>query len=219
MLQNRVDPVGDIIKTKERGLWMGNRGIVSNDRQEVTRAFGLMAWITCRLEYKGKRLPLMEPNHNTQLFFMDEATSFSAGHRPCAFCRREDFNRFKEYWLKGNPGSGFDKKTSIREIDAVLQKERIGADRSKVTHDERPDQLPDGAFVLFNDEPCLLYGGQLYRWSPSGYGMPVALPGTGMLPVLTPRSVINAFKAGYKPQMTLSDALKEATPSFVHGHR
>ena len=27
MLQNRVDPFGNIIMTKARGSWMGNRGV------------------------------------------------------------------------------------------------------------------------------------------------------------------------------------------------
>ena len=38
----------------------------------------------------------------TELFFLDEATAFAAGHRPCFFCRRDDANRFRAAWEQGN---------------------------------------------------------------------------------------------------------------------
>lgn len=50
MLQNRVDPFGDIIKTSARGLWMGNRGILHNDQKGILRPFKLKAWLICKLE-------------------------------------------------------------------------------------------------------------------------------------------------------------------------
>jgi len=103
MLQNRVDPFGNILKTSARGLWMGNRGILHNDRKELLRPFKLKAWITCKLQFNGRKREVMTPNRYTELFFMDEATSFAAGHRPCFECRREDYKKFKTLWLKGNP--------------------------------------------------------------------------------------------------------------------
>ena len=39
-----------------------------------------------------------------ELFFLDEATAFAAGHRPCALCRREDYVRFGEIWREQHPG-------------------------------------------------------------------------------------------------------------------
>src|ERR1700730_14192737 len=101
-LQNRVDPFGRLIRTTARGAWMGNRGLIHNEYQQIVRTFRLKAWITCRLEFKGWYRKVMSPNRYTELFFLDEATAFSAGHRPCAECRREDFNRFKAAWLQGN---------------------------------------------------------------------------------------------------------------------
>ena len=145
----------------------------------------------------------MTPKRWTELFFMDEATAFAAGHRPCAECRREDFNKFKSFWLAGNRGFGFNNKTSIKDVDAILHKERIDAAASKVTYDERLDKLPDGAFVLTGGEPHVLYKAQLYQWSPFGYGQPVNLPQKGTVQVLTPKSVINTFQAGYIPQMSV----------------
>ena len=49
-------------------------------------------------------LPLLQPGRFTELFFLDEATAFAAGHRPCALCRREDYVRFGELWRDRHPG-------------------------------------------------------------------------------------------------------------------
>ena len=40
----------------------------------------------------------MQPGRFTELFFLDEATALAAGHRPCASCRREDYDRFTALW-------------------------------------------------------------------------------------------------------------------------
>jgi hypothetical protein len=114
MLQNRVDPFGNLIKTRARGTWMGNRGVLHDDKQQLLRPFKLKAWLTCRLEFKGRKRQIMAPHRWTELFFLDEATAFAAGHRPCFECRRSDFNKFKSLWIKGNPEYNFDEKTPIQ---------------------------------------------------------------------------------------------------------
>lgn len=203
MLQNRVDPLGNIIKTEARGLWMGNRGILHNDKKEILRPFKLKAWLICKLEFNGRKRQIMAPHRYTELFFMDEATAFAAGHRPCFECRRQDYNRFKLFWLKGNPEYGFDEKTSFQKIDDILHKERIGRDKLKITFEEHADKLPDGTFVLLNDKPFLISGGMVYLWSAFGYEKGVLLHANNKLTVLTPRSVVSAFRAGYVPQISL----------------
>jgi len=201
MLQNRVDPFGNILKTSARGLWMGNRGILHNDRKELLRPFKLKAWITCKLQFNGRKREVMTPNRYTELFFMDEATSFAAGHRPCFECRREDYKKFKTLWLKGNPAYNFDEKTSIQKIDDILHSERINTNKSKVLFDEQLKNIPDGTFVLFNNQPYLISGGLMHLWSPFGYAEGTALPDVDTLPVLTPKSILNTFRAGYLPQI------------------
>jgi len=54
MLQNRVDPFGNLITTPARGTLMGNRGVIHNADKQVVRAFKLKAWITCRLSFKDR---------------------------------------------------------------------------------------------------------------------------------------------------------------------
>src|ERR1700733_13647396 len=98
-LQNRVDPFGKLIRTPARGAMMGNRGgVLHNSEREIVRPYKSRRWITCLLEFKGRHRIVMSERRYTELFFLDEATAFAAGHRPCAECRRERFNAFKEAW-------------------------------------------------------------------------------------------------------------------------
>src|SRR5262245_6320448 len=131
MLQNRVDPSGNFIATKARGSLMGNRGVIHRDKK-IIKAFNHKAWIACLLEFKGRKRTVMMPDRWTELFFLDEATSFAAGHRPCFECRREDAQRFKSFWIQGNPEYNFDMKTSVHQIDKIIHTERIGHEKSKV---------------------------------------------------------------------------------------
>jgi hypothetical protein len=202
MLQNRVDPLGNLIRTPARGAWMGNRGVLHNEQQEIVRPFKLQAWIICKLEFKDRKRPIMRPNHWTELFFLDEATAFAAGHRPCFECRREAATHFKACWIKGNPQYEFNMKTPIGEIDKVLYKERRDDHGEKRTFGSNAANLPDGIFVMVDKKPYLLKEQQLFLWTPAGYEQHMALPAV-TLTVLTPRSAVEAFRAGYKPQMAL----------------
>jgi hypothetical protein len=96
--QNRVTPLGELIADPGRGLVYGNRGCLHDGEGRIRRSHNGKRWIACRLEFKGRRRPLMRPGRFTELFFLDEATAFAAGHRPCAECRREDYNRFVSIW-------------------------------------------------------------------------------------------------------------------------
>jgi len=204
MLQNRVDPSGNIISTSARGAWMGNRGQLHDEHQQIVRPFKLKAWLTCMLQYKGRYRKVMSPNRYTELFFLDEVTAFAAGHRPCFECRRKDYERFKSFWITGNRKLGFDHNTSINNIDKVLHKERIGSKGEKITYKEKIKSLPDGAFVQIDDKTYLLAKEQLYPWTAFGYEAPIPLPETEIVTVLTPKSTVNAFKAGYKPQIAIN---------------
>jgi len=205
MHQNRVDPHGNIITTSARGAWLGNRGQLHGKGKTILRPFKHKAWIICLLQFKGRHRQIMAPNLWTELFFLDEATAFAAGHRPCFECRREDAARFKAAWLQGNTPYGFDKITSINNIDDILQTQRIAADGSKVSYKAPLVGLPDGVFIELNSQPYLLADQQIYPWTPFGYGAPHALPADEQVTVLTPLSVVNAFREGYKPQIGLGE--------------
>ena len=202
MLQNRVDPYGQLIKTKARGSWMGNRGLLHNEKQAIVRPYRLKAWITCRLEFKEWKRKVMSPNKYTELFFLDEATAFAAGHRPCFECRRIHYNAFKTFWLKGNPGYGFTENTSIREIDEILHFERDVKNRIIIPIEKLGSSMPDRVFISFHGNPYLIINNVAFQWSPFGYAEGTVLPNSADVTILTPASVVNAFRAGYRPQIS-----------------
>lgn len=204
-MQNRVDPFGQIIDTKARGMWMGNRGRIHNEKKEIISPYKLLAWLTCKLSFNGRKREIMAPNRYTELFFLDEATAFAAGHRPCFECRREDFNRFKKIWIKGNPQYKFSDKTSISEIDKILHAERMNADGTKKIYREHLNNLPDGTFISLEEKPYLLFKEHLYLWTPYGYEKQNVMSINGKVNVLTPLSIVNTFHAGYVPQMSPSE--------------
>ncbi|MDA0221309.1 MAG: hypothetical protein O3B22_17315 [Proteobacteria bacterium] len=197
-LQNRVTPRGEIVADPARGLYLGNRGCLCDAAGELARRrWRLKAWITCALSYKGWWRPVMQPGVWTELFFLDEATALAAGHRPCALCRREAYERFVAAWQQGN---GLAERPRAIAIDAVMHKDRVRRDRSKVTYSAPAAELPAGTMVEREGVAWLLQGAVMLPWSPSGYGSARRRP-EGAVTVLTPRSTVAALAAGYTPHL------------------
>ncbi|MDP9330520.1 MAG: hypothetical protein M3P11_07800 [Actinomycetota bacterium] len=199
-LQNRVTPLGDLISDPARGLVYGNRGCLHDESGRIRRRFNGRRWIACRLRFRGwLRSPLMQPGRFTELFFLDEATAFAAGHRPCALCRREDYGRFVELWQYAHPD-----QVGADAIDRQLHTERYDpVTRGQRHHEASFDELPDGAFVLREDAPWIVLGGQLMRWSPAGYFECISLPGRGRAESITPPSLVAILRAGWQPSVPL----------------
>jgi hypothetical protein len=187
-LQNRVTPLGELIAHPARGLVYGNRGCLHDDQGRIRRRYNGKRWIACRLAFRGwHRSPLLQPGKFTELFFLDEATAFAAGHRPCALCRREDYVRLLE--LVAEPGAD--------AIDARLHEERL-----QRGHDADFAQLPDGAFVLAGEEPRLVLGDSLLRWTPAGYVDLDRRP-SGRAVLLTPPTLASVLARGWDPVVPL----------------
>ena len=193
-LQNRVTPLSELIADPARGLVYGNRGCLHDDEGRIRRRYATRRWIACRLRFKGwHRQPLLQPGKFTELFFLDEATAFAAGHRPCALCRREDYDRFVEIWRELHTG-----QIGADAIDAQLQAERYDpAARRQRHHAAEIDDLPDGTFVLHDDRPCLVRGAQLLRWSPAGYDARTARLSGTTATVITPPSLVAVLRTGW----------------------
>ena len=195
-LQNRVTPTGEIIATPHRGLFTGNRGIIHDPTTKtlLTRRWASPAWLTCVCEFRGRRREVMGGRSWTELFFLDEATAFAAGHRPCFFCRRDDAVRFRAAWEEGNRVKG----VRARDIDAVLHRERLSGGNKRLHTLPKPlEQLPDGAMVQRESEIYLIAQGRALSWSPAGYRSAQTAPQAAML--LTPPSTLRALSAGYRP--------------------
>lgn len=204
--QNRVTPDGQLIATTARGLFMGNRGILHNDNQEIVKPFAHKAWIICRLSFKERRRAVMQPGNYTELFFLDEATALAAGHRPCFECRRAEAEAFRAAWLTGNPQYNFGRSVKAGELDKILHEERLTKayyikDRQKKTYTAVLNTLPNGTFILRQERPFLLWEDHLLPWSPDGYGSPQPQPRGVQVEVLTPSSTVAALAQGYAPAL------------------
>ena len=192
--QNRVTPLGDLIADPARGLVYGNRGCLHDDEGELRRRYAGRRWIACRLRFKDRRRRLMQPGRYTELFFLDEATALAAGHRPCAGCRREDYDAFVDAWPGERPG-----RTPVAAIDDRLHAERLTGDGTQRHHDAALDDLPDGAFVLRGDAPWLVRGDELLRWSPAGYTDAAPRPAGTRAVLITPPSLVAVLDRGWRP--------------------
>lgn len=195
-LQNRVTPTGDIIATPARGLFTGNRGILHGPDRVMGRArWRHKAWICCVLDWKGVRRQVMTGRNWTELFFLDEATALAAGHRPCAYCRRADYNRFVAAWAKHTG-----ERLLAKQMDHVLHTARIDpATRKQRVTQAHCSDLPPGAFVNVHGKPHLWAAGHLWPWHPSGYGAALAPPAASVT-VLTPPPLLTVLRAGYVPK-------------------
>ena len=129
------------------------------------RSYKSRRWITCVLEFRGRYRKVMSEGRYTELFFLDEATAFAAGHRPCAECRRERYNAFAAAWQRIT-------KQGVRpfadEMDLELHAARIRKGE-KITYEAPLASLPDGVFVRFNGCAHLVWRGALLLWTPEGY--------------------------------------------------
>jgi hypothetical protein len=196
-MRNRVTPLGDIVAIELRGAWTGNRGILHEGR-EIRRLHASDLWITCVLEFRGRWRPQWQPHQYTHLYFHDEAVSFAAGHRPCAECRRADYNAFRAAWAAG---LGVDRPLA-KQLDRQLHAERIvrGTHRRRL-HWRSWRSLPTGAFVLLDDGPALGRDDTLLEWTTSGYAAARARPTRGDALAITPPATMAALAAGYRVQL------------------
>jgi hypothetical protein len=199
-LQNRVTPLSELVADPARGLVYGNRGCLHDETRRIRRRYNGKRWIACRLRFRGwHRRPLMQPGRFTELFFLDEATAFAAGHRPCALCRREDYRRLVAIWRDLHPG-----QVGADAIDIQLHAERVDPDtRGQRRRDVPLDDLPDGVFVLWKGETRLVLGPDLLTWTPAGYVSREARSSTGRVELITPPSLVAVLRTGWQSLVPL----------------
>ena len=139
----------------------------------------------------------MSPGAYTELFFLDEATAFAAGHRPCGECRRERYSQFKDLWVRANLKNQAN-EIKISVINRTMHKERIHK-RVKVTYKAYIKDLPDGTIFSDNGSAYLVFNEKIYLWSFEGYRLLDTVNFADKVDVLTPQSIVNIFKMGFLP--------------------
>lgn len=195
-LGNRVAPDGSLFDTKARGSLMGNRGVLKEKNGHYNTPAGFRVWIHCVTT--APDLPNYQPRDvkYTKLFFTDEATALSAGHRPCGYCLRPRLNDFKQAWFDANRTLYAGKSATLDTLDRILHAERMAT-----TH--RPcvsvhmGELPDGTFFRMGGSTHLSLQGVAVEWSQGGYIGAVIAPETASIQLLTPPSIINLYSTGW----------------------
>lgn len=205
--RNRVTPLSDIVAAPGRGAWMGNRGRLHEGAgtRDVVRNHQSRAWITCALEFWGRRAAQWHPRHYTPLFFLDEAVALAAGHRPCAECRRPAYAEFRGLVSQVHGAT----RLSAPDLDRVLHDERWNtATRTRRLHEARWRDLPAGTFVLLPAGPALVRDDHLTRWlSDNSYGELLPRPTRGTAALITPPSTVAALRRGYSVQIGADPAV------------
>lgn len=196
-LQNRVAPDGSLHAVVARGLFMGNRGGRIHDpetRSLTRRRWASKAWICCVTSFRDRHRSVWGRSY-TELFFLDEVTALAAGHRPCFECRRSDAIGFAEAWADSRSEPG---RARAAAMDTVLHGERTTSAHQTPTISQVA-ALPDGAVIAVDSRPFAVRNGKLLPWSFDFYGAPVVLPENKRLALLTPPSMVNVLRAGYRP--------------------
>jgi hypothetical protein len=195
-LRNRVDPYGDLHAVAARGMFTGNRGCLVDRAGATVRHHRGNLWITCVLEFRGRRAGLTRPNRWTPLFFLDDAVALAAGHRPCGECRHADYCAYRD-------AVGSDLRAP--DLNRLLAAQRLRRGRGLVRGGDRPTwtarsaDVPDGAVVLA-DGPRLVLGARLHAFSFDGWRDPVPRS-AGELTVLTPPTSVLALVRGFAPRL------------------
>lgn len=201
-LRNRVDPFGDLHAVSARGIFTGNRGCLVDDTGKLVRHHRGRLWITCVLEYQDWRKPLNQPGTWTPLFFLDDAVALAAGHRPCGFCRRDDYTDYRSAVAKGADAAGLD----ASGLNNLLASERLARGRGLDRRGDRkmwrssPSTLPDGTVLVIGGRAHLLTGSQVQEFSFSGWQPPRPAPDEKVR-VLTPPTSVTALANGFELQL------------------
>lgn len=194
----------------ERGLLMGNRGILHDANRRIVRYAQGRRWIACVPSFRGRRRVVMRPGSYTELFFLDEAVALAAGHRPCAECRHDDYQRFRAAWARSFGGP----PPSADAMDRTLHADRLARRSMRRTYRELAAALPDGTYVDVDGRAWLMLGDRMHAWSAGGYAGRRERP-PGEVTVITPRCTVDVLRAGYRPLVHPTARVDLDDPSAV----
>jgi hypothetical protein len=203
--RNRIDPWSDLHAAVGRGLLTGNRGCLVDDEGNVVRHHHSPLWISCVTEFRGWRHPLAAPHRWTPVFFLDDAVALAAGHRPCAFCRRDAYRAYRDAVTKSLAST---KPLLAAALDRRLVDERHrrgrGLDRAadRLVWEARIEDLPSGTVVVDDDRSArLLIDDRMLAFTFDGWTAPTSRPRIGTAHVLTPPTSVAALANGFSPML------------------
>ena len=220
--QNRVDPWGDLHRSTGRGQLTGNRGCLVDTNGEIVRYQRGALWISCVTEWRGRRQPLAAVGRWTPLFFLDEAVALAAGHRPCAYCRRDAYNSYVDA-IRASDIDG-------HSLNATALNRRLADERSsgpgapsaarrglargkgRQTWPAELATLPTGTvFIDDRGAAMLAVNDHVAAFTFEGWSHRTPGPATSVVQVLTPPTSVAALRHGYVPMLHPS-ALEPTAP-------
>ena len=166
-LQNRVTPFGDVVAISQRGLYIGNRGIIHDPATKTLlgRRWTIKAWLVCVLDYKGRRRELMGGRSWTEFFFLEKLWRL-----PPVTGRASSAAADAQAFRAAGRGEGGGQAPLAPEIDEVLHDERLDRGRKRVHAISDPvAELPDGAVVVAAGEAYTIAHGRAFLWSEQGH--------------------------------------------------
>jgi hypothetical protein len=101
-------------------------------------------------------------------------------------------------WARLHPGN-----RGADAIDLRLHAQRLDG-RERRLHAAAYDELPDGAYVMAEGAPWLVWGEGLLRWSASGYHHRASRPRRGQAKLLTPPSLVELLRDGWQGLVPLA---------------
>lgn len=218
--RNRVDPFGDLHAVSSRGMFTGNRGCLVDEEGRLARHHRGQLWITCVTSYDDSLHPLDKPGTWTPLFFLDDAVALAAGHRPCGFCRRDDY---RSYQSALTSALGLDRPIPATEQNRRLAAERLRRGRGLERAADRRlwksdlDSLPDGTVIVIDSEAHLLYGDRLLEFSFEGWIGSSERRSSADVEVLTPPSSVLALRYGFEPRLHESASRQQFAEQTANG--
>lgn len=235
-LPNGVDPWGVIHPVCPSMMLMGNRGILHKAiGGPISKRWAHQGWVVCDPKYKaddpnwkkrGERHPdgklqmMATLKDYSELFFLDEATSLAAGHRPCGMCRKESYDEFLRYWQKAPALRDLPIDTAA-QLNAFIHKDRVDltAPNKKRTFEASFDTLPKGAMFERAGSAYLVWNGKALSWSETGYLLQDDQPAPSeVLSVLTPKCIVEVLRAGYPVKVHSSADILVASAHIPSSH-
>lgn len=205
-LQNRVHADGSLHAVAARGTLMGNRGGrfhtgVTGDAggarvKNPKRPWHTKQWISCVLSFKDRQRTVWGEGY-TEVFFLDEVTAISAGHRPCFECRRADAKAFQTALFEAEgTAQGWTSPPRAKQMDDLLHAARTHPNPQAA----RLADLPLGAVFSCEGEVMAKATKGPLSWSFEGYTAGPRLSPNTEVELLTPAPMLAALAAGYQPR-------------------
>ena len=161
----------------------------------------------CVLEFRGRKAEGDDATcRYTELFTSLRRSNRSGSRAPSLHAPECRWERFKSFCLRLAAGSSSERwlaALGLLDIDTCAPCRAGGAQRSSPVANLA--DLPNGVFVKFAEEPCLVHNDWLLAWSAGGYTKRIERPHNAEVIVLTPKSTLATISAGYVNEIHTSE--------------